>query len=174
MVNTRDNYYGNPDFDNYPVIYVSWDDSKKYCEWAGHRLPTEAEWEKAASWDEKNQTKYVYPWGDSIDCTLANYKDKDSNCVGDTMVVGSYENGKSPYGAYDMAGNIFEWVTDWYDVYPGGNESTTVDFGQTLRVLRGGAWEFYNHTARSAFRMGYPPSQSDYYIGFRCARDAIP
>jgi formylglycine-generating enzyme required for sulfatase activity len=111
---SRESYYGNSEFDNYPVIYVSWIDADYYCDWAGRRLPTEAEWEKAASWDEESKKKHTYPWGDSIDCSMVNYRGKDGVCIGDTTEVGSYENGKNPYGLYDMAGNVWEWVADWY------------------------------------------------------------
>src|SRR3989304_9130409 len=89
-------YYVNPNYANHPVVYVSWEDANAYCSWANRRLPTEAEWEKAASWDEVNQIKHVYPWGDEMDCSLA-------NCIGTTTAVGSYPDGASPYGALDMA-----------------------------------------------------------------------
>ena len=123
---TRNNYYGNPEFDNYPAIYVSWNDVAAYCAWADSRLPTEAEWEKAASWDEKNNKKNIYPWGDKLNCQFANY----SGCVGDVIMVGTNKVGQSPYGAYDMAGNVWEWVADWYDVYPGGDQNASQGFGK--------------------------------------------
>ena len=168
--NSRENYYGNPEYDNYPVIYVSWDDATTYCEWAGRRLPTEAEWEKAASWDEVNQTKAIYPWGDSIDCSLANYANQGSDCVGETVSVGSYEGGRSQYGAYDMTGNVWEWTSSLYQPYPyeatdGREDPISLD----LRVLRGGSWRNLASDVRSANRFKFDHSNTFPYVGFRCA-----
>ena len=177
---SHDSYYGNSEFDNYPVIYVSWDDAKAYCSWADRRLPTEAEWEKAASWDDEHQKKNVYPWGDSIECSLANYLGKENGCVGDTTPVGSYPTGISPYGALDMAGNVWEWVADWYDAnyYVTLGENASNPRGPAsgqYHVLRGGAWggarNSGNHDLRSADRVGDDLANSYYVvIGFRCAR----
>ncbi len=168
--NTRDSYYGNSEFEDYPVIYVSWNDAGDYCAWAGRRLPTEAEWEKAASWDEARQEKRKYPWGDSIDCSFANYWGKDGGCSGDTSKVGSYPSGASPYGALDMAGNVWEWVLSLYKPYPymasDGRDALSAN---GTRVLRGGAWNDLEYDVRSASRLRYGPVDRSGGVGFRCA-----
>ncbi len=169
---TNPDYYGNSKFDKYPVIYVDWNMAKTYCEWAGRQLPTEAQWEKAASWDENTQTKRLYPWGNTLDCSFANYRDDYKHCVGDTTAVKSYESGKSFYGAYDMAGNVFEWISDWYNetYYQSSPSSNPLgpDLGQ-YRVQRGSSWddEYY---LRTTTRASISPDTVIYFVGFRCAR----
>jgi formylglycine-generating enzyme required for sulfatase activity len=164
---THLNYYGNSEFDKYPVIYVTWNQAKAYCEWRGARLPTEAEWEKAA----RGTDGRMYPWGDNLDETFANF----NYSVGDTTPVGSYEKGKSPYGAYDMAGNVWEWVNSQDRPYPytpdDGRESPT---GDDLRVARGGSWGFVGVSVSSSYRYGFEATSSNLDLGFRCARDANP
>jgi formylglycine-generating enzyme required for sulfatase activity len=170
-VNAR---YALEEYAPHPVTNVNWDYATDYCAWMGGRLPTEAEWEKAASWDDGTKTKRTFPWGETIDCTYANYSGNDNGnvpCVGDTTPVGSYEGGKSPYGLYDMGGNVFEWVNDWYEYYQNSPSSNPLgpDSG-TFRVLRGGSWYYGDDLARSAFRNYFNPSYTGYVVGFRCAR----
>jgi len=168
---TRPNYYGNPEFKDFPVIYVSWNDAKAYCDWADRRLPTEAEWEKAAGWDDEKKEKRVYPWGDSIDCTLANYWANNGACIGDTTKVGSFPSGVSFYGLMDMAGNVWEWVNSLYQSYPysAGDDRENLSVGDS-RVFRGGSWSDVDYYGRTSNRGGGSPRNSDNLIGFRCAR----
>jgi len=168
---THDNYYGDITYEDYPVIEVSWNDAVTYCEWADARLPTEAEWEKAASWDEEKQETRTYPWGETIDCSYANYYLNDF-CVGDTTVVGSYPDSVSPYGALDMAGNVWEWTNSLYQSYPYDANDGREDVSSTnVRVLRGGAWRNSDLNVRAANRSSGAPGSRGSNIGFRCAQE---
>jgi formylglycine-generating enzyme required for sulfatase activity len=159
--------YNDPLYANHPVVFVTWKQAKTYCEWRGARLPTEAEWEKAARGTEERN----YPWGDGIDCTLANY----SECKRGIEEVGSYEAGKSKYSIYDLAGNVSEWVSSLFIPYPYRAYDGREDPEATgNRVLRGGNWNLGKNLLFTWYRNEADPKLALDRIGFRCARDATP
>ncbi|MGD2048283.1 MAG: SUMF1/EgtB/PvdO family nonheme iron enzyme [Chloroflexota bacterium] len=167
--------YTELEYEEHPVVFVNWFDAQRYCEWhRGARLPTEAEWEKAA----KGEDGRLYPWGiETPSCSLANYRTLDGGCLDDTMPVGVYPDGASYYGVMDMAGNVWEWLYDWYaqDYYtpePVTNPQGPQD--GDFRVRRGGAWNERGIHLRSASRLQQLPESAGANIGFRCARGISP
>lgn len=148
-----------------PVVWVTWNDASAYCEWVGGQLPTEAQWEYAGRGPEGR----VYPWGNAApDAMLANF---DSN-VGKTTAVGSYTAGASWVGALDMAGNVWEWVADWYaeDYYSNSAQRNPFNNNSSeYKIIRGGGWYNYSDLVRASIRSWNYPTRSSYNYGFRCA-----
>jgi serine/threonine-protein kinase len=174
---TYKEYYGNPEFDNYPVVWVSWYQAKLYCEWTGRRLMTEAEWEKAARGTEGQK----YPWGnDPVSSERANLC--DVNCTRDianglfddgypdTAPVGSFPAGASPYGALDMAGNVWEWMSTRIQPYPyDANDGREDPDAGGERAWRSGPWSNGYWWMRASVRYRSVPFYRWYNLGIRCA-----
>ncbi|HJS17213.1 MAG TPA: formylglycine-generating enzyme family protein [Anaerolineales bacterium] len=189
-------YYDDPQYSNHPVVWVSWVDAVDYCTYVDRRLPTEAEWEKAAAWDPLNHQKLDYPWGDKYDCSKGNFDDEtqlDASLMHDgsvrcdgfdlTAPVGSYPEGASPYGVLDMGGNAYEWVHDafievdptdasiqnYYAVSPLVNPMGVDPAITEYRVLRGGSWNWTYGFGRAAYRLWFGKDDKYDGTGFRCA-----
>jgi formylglycine-generating enzyme required for sulfatase activity len=161
---TRNNYYLANQYAENPVINVNWYSASNYCEWAGRTLPSEAQWEKAA----RGANGRTYPWGEGLGCTRANY----SGCYGDTTRVGRHPAGASPYGALDLAGNVWEWTADWYgETYYASSHARNPTGPETgiYHVLRGGSWDDHEWYMRSANRKWGIPAYWYVYVGFRCS-----
>lgn len=157
--------FTNPEFASHPVVGVNWDQAQAYCTWIQGSLPTEAQWEKAARGANGN----TYPWGNiEPTCDLLNY----SNCYGRTTNTNNYDAGKSPFGVFDMAGNVFEWVADWYDANYYATSPADDPTGPTsgqYRGVRGSSFETAEEQVLTAIRRFNEPNDSGRDIGFRCA-----
>ncbi len=175
-------YYGDPAYDDYPVIFVTWSQADAFCRWRGARLPSEAEWEMAAGFDPVNLVKLRFPWGDAFDGERLNYCDqgcpRDYRDAGtsdghrDTAPVTAYPEGRSPVGAYNMSGNVMEWVADWYGAraYEGASDINPLGPVEGVtRVIRGGSWLSAMDDVTVTSRAQFEPSVSRANLGFRCA-----
>ncbi len=159
---------------DHPVTYVNWNDATAYCHWTGKRLPTDEEWEKAA----RGTDGRIFPWGDEFDVTKANtpVRWQAIGHQGDTTPVGSFADGRSPYGLFDMTGNVWEWTSSWYQAYP-GNHTPSESYGKRYKTLKGGSWfdcSFYKCglSAPVYNRSFFAKRTKNDTFGFRCARDA--
>ncbi|MGF1507660.1 MAG: formylglycine-generating enzyme family protein, partial [Anaerolineae bacterium] len=156
--------------------FVSWQQAVNYCSFQGKRLPTEAEWEKAARWDELVEEAYIYPWGDIYEAGRANTL---SAGQGGTSAVGAFSGDRSPYGVLDMAGNVTEWVSDWY--FPGYAERGTLNpqgpetqpLINPIKVARGGSFLEFQSYSRAGHRFEFNITSQSERLGFRCVQDIV-
>jgi formylglycine-generating enzyme required for sulfatase activity len=154
---------------DHPINEATWYAARAYCAWRSARLPSEAEWEKAARGDDGR----TFPWGEAEPtCQLANF----AGCFYDSVPIDSYPNAVSPYGVYNMAGNVMEWVADWY-ISPYDTRQTDNPTGPErgdFRIFRGGAWFNAPNQVRTTYRFAKLPVLTYKANGFRCARAAVP
>lgn len=168
-------FYDDPAFAQHPVVYVNFEQATQYCQWAGKRLPTEAEWEKAARWDEAAQEAYIWPWGNEWEPGQAN---TDAAGLGGLSAVEAFARDLSPYGVLGMAGNASEWTQDWYfDSYEGLGTLNPVRLGdqplpEPFRAVHGGNFQALSAFSRAGHRYDVPPETAAAWVGFRCAQDA--
>lgn len=178
---TRSIYYNDSQYDIYPVVYVTWDMAQTFCAWRGGRLPTEAEWEKSA----RGSQGYKYPWGNELNGNIMNFC--DGNCplgwadqnhndgFDDTAPVNSFPEAVSSYGVYNLSGNVWEWVADWYSSSYYASSPQENPIGPSAgnrRVIRGGSWGDVIDYTRAARRSKFDPTVPYSTLGFRCAVDA--
>ncbi len=174
---TQPLYWRNhPDWNDHPVCGVSWYEAEAYAHFVGKRLPTEFEWEKAASWNPLTNTQQLFPWGETApDETVCNH----SHLIGQTTPVNHYPAGVSPAGCYDLLGNVWEWTMSWFDGYEGFEPFPYRGYSQAYfdgqhRVLRGGSWATRSWAMRGSFHNWYYPHVREILAGFRCASDRQP
>jgi iron(II)-dependent oxidoreductase len=174
----------NPQFDDHPVCGVSYFEAEAYCQFVGKRLPTEAEWEKAASWNPKTQQKYTYPWGETLpnsnlcNCNFGQQQFDNLVLKPQTTPVTAYPDGASYYGVYDLLGNVWEWTSSVFEPYSGFQYYPYQGYSQAYfdgehYVLRGGSWATRPWALRSSFRNWYHKGVRQILAGFRCVQSNI-